>query len=173
MQLSEFTAVFAYLEAAFPHSKVSPQTARVYFDTFGHETPERLRRAARVLAQECDYFPTAKRLRDALDALDGPQLSGSEAWSIVQEEMHRGWFDPTPCWPDPRIEEALRIFGGWQRYTSEALVSERTANRARFIEAFDAASSKARRESVQHSVQIAERRSTALGGPVPIQEILS
>jgi hypothetical protein len=137
------------LAAAYPNFALTEQTVAIYVELLADIDPELLRAATLDLISRSRFFPTVAEIREAArDLRDGPQLSGSEAWGLViqairdlgyahQAEAHERLGET--------IMQAVRDIGGWGAlcYSENSV-----ADRARFIEAFDARAARRKREGV-------------------------
>lgn len=148
MTEEEFGAVFGVLEAAWPAARIKPATVATYRLFLLDLPAEALgRAAARAILDGGEWFPSISRLR-RLAAGDSPEdggMAGHEAWAEVLAAVGRVGYCGEPEWSDPRIGDAVRVLGPWRAWCATAQVSERTANRARFLEAWEVACARSRR----------------------------
>lgn len=112
------------LQAAFPQRPVEASTIAVYVDALADMDPDVLRTAVDVVIRSDDWFPTIKRLRTACDDLQLAQLSAADDKRWLEKYINgigapydpvSGMVSKPKSWPNPVMEEAVRLFG-WQRF---------------------------------------------------------
>lgn len=112
------------LAAAFPQPPVTAETTAVYVDALSDMDPEALRLAVDVVIRSDDWFPKIKRLRTACEEFAYGQLSAADDKRWLERYINGigAPYDPVSgvvskpkSWPNPVMEEAVRLFG-WQRF---------------------------------------------------------
>lgn len=83
MDSREFGKVVAYLEAAYPASKMSPESAEVYYQHLRRFPLDVLRRAAMKCVDTLDWFPTIAQLRAA--------CNGDADYRTTRKELRDAW----------------------------------------------------------------------------------
>ena len=176
MRQSEAAKLVAVMLVAYPSqgAKLSAhqQTtlAEVLADTLGDLSYEQCNAALRVLIQTRPFMPTVAEIRStAIDLTRGPVRAGGDAWGIVLRAIskHGAYRSPGVDFTlddaiAARCVEAL----GWR----ELCLSENaTADRARFIELYDAMATQAKRERQSPMLAAAAQKRRLLEqGPAPI-----
>jgi hypothetical protein len=140
----ESRKLFAMLVGALPSAKVNEGTADIYAQMLGDLEFDIAQRAvARLLSSwEMACLPTIGEIRrTATDLRLGPVRPGGEAWGDVQDAMRRvGGYEPEPTFEDPIVARVVASFG-WRALCFEG---DGTADRARFVQAYDALAKQAR-----------------------------
>lgn len=135
MTYSEFLAIFSTLESAFPHSKPTSDTAKVYYLTLQDIPSEVLRAACLKALTDSEFLPTIAKIRACAVALmTGESKSGGEAWGEMLDGMHKRIGYAMPDYADPLIKRTIAAIG-W-----EALRMWETddfATRAQFIKVYE------------------------------------
>lgn len=141
------------LQASFPQRAIEPQTIAVYVDALADMNPDALHQAVELVMRSDDWFPTIKRLRTACEEFAFGQLSAADDRRWLERFINGigAPYDPVTetvalpkSWPNPVMQEAVRLFGwkrfqdsnpeylgrDWERTWNEArsLVLKRTAN---------------------------------------------
>lgn len=174
MTREETAKIIAAIAAAHPSriqgAQVGPMVAIWHELLMDLEYPE-CNLALRALLQTSSWPPTpADVRRSVIEIRQGPPRSGAEAWGSVLSAIRAEGAYRTPgvdfVFYDPLTARVVDLFG-WQ----ELCLSENAvADRARFIEAYEAVSTQARKE-VQSPVLAAARerregRALPVGGAV-------
>lgn len=145
MTRPEVAKLVAVLIASFPSAKPSPQTSQVYEDMLSDLEHGPTNAAIKRLISTARFMPTIGEIRGAvLEAQHGPQRPGGEAWGDVIAAVHKFGVYRTPVFDDPQVERAVKALGWTEICNSENQV----ADRARFIETYNALSTNIRRELV-------------------------
>lgn len=147
----EVAQVVAVIAAAYPNFKVTPQTVEVYYKTLSDLSADELQAAAmRAIAEAGRQFaPSVGELRGAVLGIRqrvNNVPSSFEAWQEVinQIRINGGDFGK-PEWSHPLVERAVNAIG-WR----EIRMSENpTADRARFLQAYDQLQERASREEIE------------------------
>lgn len=110
----EHYAVIKILAAAFPHNKVTKETIIAYTTFLTDIDPVILRRAASWCMANCEFFPTMRALREAIQKTDADRPpSSADAWAEVTGLMlTHGW--NTPEFSHPLVGRAVQTMGGWR-----------------------------------------------------------
>lgn len=141
MKRREVAQIVATLAAAYPNAQVSEATSAVYERMLLDLDFETTERAVARLLGTSRFLPTIAEIRGAAaDLALGPVRSGAEAWLDVIEEIRRVGQYEAPKFADPLVAEIVRKCGWYGLCTDDNLVSDR----ARFIEAYDAAAGRKR-----------------------------
>jgi len=147
-----------------------------------------LERAALDLGARATFFPSAGELRKAaFDLLDlGHDVpTAQDAWAEVSRRLRRGFYRLDECgayqrrqptaedWSHPLIQRAIDGIGGWLALTDPQALA--TADRARFIEAYNVYATRERQTRdmlpcVREAV--AQIRASSQGQPLPLQQIV-
>jgi hypothetical protein len=130
--------VVALLAASYPQSRMQGATIRAFETMILDLEYEHAQRAATEWIGSQKWPPSIAELREAAHALaqGGAELTGSDAWGILLAAVRRvGSYDPEPEWPEPRIGEALKLFGSWRDFRLSP--QDDAAGRARFIDHYD------------------------------------
>ncbi len=134
-----------FLAALYPRFKLTPETGNSYALILADIPADLLHQAAVHLGSTNTFFPSAAELRQAVfDLSDRAQgiLTAGEAWAEVCEKFGQGFsrYRAPDKWTSPVVHDALRAIGGW-RYLCDS--ENLTADRARFIQAYQALAKRA------------------------------
>jgi hypothetical protein len=148
---SEVAEIVMMLIAAFPNSKITPQTSAVYEASLVDLPVDVARQAVTRLIATSEWFPTVAKIRSAVvDLRLGPVASGAEAYDLVLQAIrkHGPAFGnhPEPMFADPYIAKCLGVWGTWNGACNSP--SNDPGGRARFIELYDDLASRARADVV-------------------------
>lgn len=119
----QITVQIRRLVAAFPQPPVSAETVAVYVDALGDMDPDALRMAVDLVIRSDEWFPRIKRLMTACEDFQLSQLSAAEDGKWVKRWLSRApnGYDPASGvvykprqWPNPVMEDAVRLLG-WSR----------------------------------------------------------
>lgn len=125
----QITVQIKRLQAAFPQRPIEASTIAVYVDALRDMNPEALRQAVDVVIRSDDWFPTIKRLRTACEEFQFGQLSAADdrEWVLSYINGVGAPYDPgsglvykPKVWPNPVMEEAVRLMGWSQIQQSKA-----------------------------------------------------
>lgn len=140
-----------FLAALYPRFKLTPETGNSYAVILADIPADRLQQAAVHLGSTNTFFPSAAELRHAVfdltELAHGVPTAG-QAWAETCEMFSKGFSRYRPPadddWSNPLVKDALRAIGGW-RYLCES--ENLTADRARFIQAYQALVKRAQTET--------------------------
>lgn len=143
MTYSEFLAIFSTLESAFPHSKPTQDTAKVYYLTLQDLPAEVLKAACLKALTDSEFLPTIAKIRArAVELMTGESKSGGEAWGEMIDGLRKRIGYGMPQYADPLITRAVKAIG-WDAICMAD--EDDFATRAQFIKVYD--SLRARAES--------------------------
>ena len=130
----EVAKLVAVLIAAFPSTKASGDTSKIYERMLRDLDCEQAGAAVQRLLASAKFMPTIAEIREAVLVSErGPKRAGGDAWGDVLAAVHRFGSYRTPTFTDPTVAHAVAALG-W----SEICLSEnQAADRARFIELYD------------------------------------
>ena len=112
------------LIAAFPQRPVLAETQAVYVDALGDMDPAALHQAVDSVIRSDDWFPTIRRLRTVCEEYAFGQLSAATDRQWLERYINGigAPYDPVSGvvalpknWPNPVMQEAVRLFG-WKRF---------------------------------------------------------
>jgi hypothetical protein len=142
---SEAAELVMMLLGAYPNAKTSLSTSQVYETMLGDLDAEPARAAVVRLIASSKWMPTVAEIRGAAaDIEHGPVRSGADAWLDVMSEMRRVGNYSAPTFDDALVESIVRRWG----WTALCLSTNETADRARFVEAYDGLARQARERDV-------------------------
>jgi hypothetical protein len=135
MTKTEVAKLVALLAAAFPASRWSEASQRVYEDRLADLDVDSASKAVARLIGTAEFMPTIAAIRSATaDLRLGPVRPGGDAWGDVQDAVRQvGGYEPCPDFADPVVARCVDRFG-WRALCFEG---DGTADRARFIELYD------------------------------------
>ncbi len=138
--------IVGYLIPRFPNASVPAATIAAYVEDLADIPPELLRLAARKHAADHNWFPSLHELRQAATALAGPPVrSGLQAWNEVKRAVYVHGYLRRPVFEDPIIAELVAGWG-WENI---CLSEDETADRARFIQAYEQMAARALEQARQ------------------------
>ena len=133
--------ILTVLAAAYPRFQLPAATVLIYEQTLSDIPVETLRAATLDMVAESKYFPTVAEIRKSAFALMAEQdgaIGAYEAWALTLDYVRQGRGHPIVGqrdWDIPaQIEQTVRQVGGWQHL---AIADNVSADRARFVEAYD------------------------------------
>lgn len=145
MKPSEAAELVMLLLGAYPQAKPSSATSQVYERMLSDLDAGSARAAVQKIIATSKWMPTVAEVRAASAELHhGPVRSGADAWLDVLMQIRVEGYCGTPHFDDA-IVTALVERWGWARMCLEGNVD---ADRARFIEAYDALARQAREREV-------------------------
>lgn len=101
-------------------------------------------RAVERLARTAKWLPTIADIRGEVHAAASPRRTGAEAWEDVRKEIGRTGYYREPKFGDPAVAAIVRGLG-WR----ELCLSENpAADRARFIDAYEARAADTRTDEI-------------------------
>jgi len=169
MTRTEFAKFIAYLTAAVPNARVTPETAEVWFDLL-HDLPAPVAMAAlrRVLeTQEGAWLPMPGAIRRAAFELQTDVPDGDTAWGeVVQAVRQCGYYDPEGARSllSPVTRQVVDAIGWEAICTADADVV-----RGQFLRLYDMARQRAVQEGI---VERDIRRGALAEGPGVVRALL-
>lgn len=140
MKRSESAELVMTLLAAYPAAKTTASTSQVYETMLSDLDVKEARGAVMKLIATSRFLPTIAEIRSAAaEQTLGPVRSGADAWLDVVSEIRRIGQYSAPVFTDALVESLVRRWG-W----NTLCVTGTDADRARFIEAYDALARQAR-----------------------------
>lgn len=121
------------------------------------------------------FPPAIAEIREAVQTLElGPARTGAEAWGDVMRGFQRFAIDSSPRFDDPAVDRLVRSFG-WRELS---LSENTTADRARFIDAYERIAATERRAQLSEGLpanrQLAkaqQERAIAAGAVTPMRAV--
>ena len=112
----EHYAIVKVLAAAFPHNKVTAETILAYTAFLADLDPVALRRAASWCMANCEFFPTMRALREAIQMSDTEHRAptGADAWAEVTKRFGSHGSARTVEWSHPLVLRGVDAMGGWR-----------------------------------------------------------
>lgn len=112
MNKQETAQVLAYLSAAFPHIRLTKETAIVYHDVLADLDFNAAMSAARELLKTEEFFPSASAIRRRVAQNAGVLApSAQDAWAeVIGKARHEGRF-ATLQWTHPAIDAVVDSLG--------------------------------------------------------------
>lgn len=171
MTRSQVAKLVAVLIASYPHNRVVPErpatanspeipgTSSAYESMLADLDYETTNAAVgQLIAASPQYMPTIGAIRGRVIALSqGEVRAGGEAWESVRKAISRAGRNRTPGvdfeFSDPVTAQAVRSLGWLELCDSEFA----TADRARFIELYDALAVKHRRAQISEGLPSMQR----------------
>lgn len=145
MKRSEVAELVAIMAAAFIRPPMTEKTCQVYETMLADLEHGAAKRAVMRLVNTSKWLPTIAEIRAAAVELEhGARRSGAEAWGDVTTAIRKIGRYGNPAFEDPLVAQCVRSFG-WETLCDS---TNDTADRARFIEAFDALAERSRRDLV-------------------------
>ncbi len=131
--------VLRMLVNAYPRTELADKTIPLYDELLADIPPDILKAAVLDHVSESVFFPAIAELRKRSFKLMAPDaMDAYEAWGKTLEYVRAGRGHPIVGkreWDiPPEIEQAVRGVGGWQLL---AMTENITADRMRFVEAYD------------------------------------
>jgi len=146
----DIAELVAKLSAAYPNWKPTKYTVEVYYTDLRDIPADELQAAAQHCRSEAGraFAPSVGELRGAVMELRRSMLnipSAYEAWEeVCRQIVENGGEFGNPVWSSPLVEKAVKSLGWRNLRMSE----NQTADRARFIEAFEQLSVRAEKEQM-------------------------
>lgn len=143
------TKIFASIMAAYSSNKFTEDSVGVYSRMLGDLDYATANAATEQLIAISKWPPTVADIRERCAALThGEVKAGGEAWGEVLRAIGRYGRNRTPgvdfAWSDPALGEAVSAMS-WRELCDS---DNQIADRARFIDVYDAIAVKHRREQV-------------------------
>ncbi|MFA5379142.1 MAG: hypothetical protein WC455_25530 [Dehalococcoidia bacterium] len=110
--------VLRALAAAFPHSKVTPETIATYAIFLADVELEALRRAATWCMSNEEFFPTMHKLRLAMQETDLEHRAptAGDAFAEVKRAVVSIGYIGTPVWSHSLVGRTIEAMGGWRNF---------------------------------------------------------
>ena len=106
--------VVKVLAAAFPHNKVTKETIVTYTSFLADIDPAALKRAAYWCMANCEFFPTMRALREAIQETDPNRApTGADAWAEVTKLFHTHGSWHSVEFSHSLVLRAVDAMGGW------------------------------------------------------------
>jgi hypothetical protein len=133
------------LLAAYPQHRVSSEaTSKVYESMLADLDHQLARKAITRLISLSKFMPTIAEIRTCVSELQhGPIRTGGEAWGDVLSEIRRIGVYAAPRFADPIVADLVKRWG-WRALCD----GHGDADRARFIDTYDAIAARARADVV-------------------------
>lgn len=158
MTPDEFDAGMAVLFSVWPKEASSLATLAVYAEIVRHLPGDVWRAAALLHLTRSPYFPKPHELLDcAAELTTPPQRTGLEAWNDVQQAIitHGVYHPPNGAqygefknyewdFSDPLVS---RLIDGAKAWAELCMSENQTADRARFIDAYEKVQQRAREQA--------------------------
>ena len=139
------SAVKLLINAIPNAAKIPASTVDVYVHVLQDLEPDFALAVVRKLVNTSEFFPSLAAVRRAIgEVLHGPRRSGAEAWLDVTRKIRTVGYCGKPVFTDPVIQSIVDRWG-WVTLCTEGDV---VADRARFIEMYDAMAGREREEAV-------------------------
>ncbi|MGD8751062.1 MAG: hypothetical protein PVG14_06545 [Anaerolineales bacterium] len=130
--------ILAIAAAAYPTYELSAPTIKIYARMLSDIPPEVLEQAVLYHIDHCKFFPTISELRDAyfeIIQLGRSVPTAYDAWrEVTRQIIDTGSFS-SPKFSHHLIMKAVEGVGGWRNLCRS---TNQTADRARFLEAYEA-----------------------------------
>lgn len=154
----EIKKLVAVLVAAYPTTKATAETVGIYERMLADLGYPSANAAVEQLLATSKWMPTVAEIRDRVVSLQTGEIrAGGEAWGSVLKAIARSGRNRTPGvdfhFADPVVLEAVRALGWVNLCDSE----NATADRARFVELYDALAIKHRRSQLSESLPAMQR----------------
>lgn len=145
----EIAQIVAVISAGYPNFSVSPHTVEVYYQVLSDLDYEELRIATMQSLAETGrkFAPSVGEIRGSVLELRKQIMnvpSSYQAWQEVLKQASNVGSYGTPVFSHPVIEQAVKTLG-WRNI---CLSEDATADRARFIMAYDQLSERAERDLI-------------------------
>lgn len=142
---TEVARIVAVLLAAFPQSKATPTTSSAYERMLADLDYVVANAAVERLLATAKFLPTIAEIREAcLTLSNGEKRPGGDAWGEVLSAIRKYGYVRVPGqdfeFSDPVVAKCIRALGWTELCSSENV----HADRARFIELYDAEASQSR-----------------------------
>ena len=171
-QAKEVRGCIAVLSRAYPNRNIVTRatledTVRLWTDALSDVPDGNALAACKAIIRSDEHPPTISRVRsEALRTSLEVPIAG-EAWGEVQRGIQRWGANRRPEWSSPAIELAVRNTGGWS-YLCRS--QNQAADRARFIEYYDAVTQRARADVLAgHNDTMVSALEARLGPARPAQ----
>lgn len=134
MEKRETAAILALLASAYPHAKVSKETAALYHEVWKDLSYEACQSAVGALIRTAEMFPSAATVRrEALRQSGMLAPSAAEAWWQVTRLLREIGRYGRPEFADPTVKRAVEAIGWREICDSE----NQGVLRAHFIKLYD------------------------------------
>ena len=127
--------VLKQLFAAYPNSQVSDDTVAIYLRLLQDIPVEDLQTVVDQCIAQCKFLPTVAEVREQWHNLTRnlAQMSGEEAWGLVQAEIRRIGSWGAPHFEDERVMKVVRSMG-WNNICQS---DEPAVDRAQFMRIYN------------------------------------
>jgi len=145
----ETAEVLGYLAAAFPHAKVTKQTAIVFHDVLSALPASDVMVAAKELVRECEFFPSPAQILNAVGRLSGTTSpSSGMAWQEVLRQVGEKGRMGVPEFSHATTEAVVKAIG-WR----DICMSENVdVLRSNFLRMYDGMAKSLDREALKELV---------------------
>lgn len=116
------TTVLKQLFSAYPHTQATVQTIAVYDRLLSDIPSADLQTVVDQAIAECKFLPTVAELRERYHALTRTlgQLTATDAWGQVKEEIRRVGSWGLPKFTDPTVAHVVKRMGWLELCLSES-----------------------------------------------------
>ena len=167
----EIEKALTVLSAAYPRFELPNETISIYQRLLADLDFDLLKAATLQCATMCKFFPTVAEIRDAateIVTMAEHIPTSIEAWGeVVQAIRDIGGNSPRPNFSHPMIDELVKHFGWYALCASD----HSFADRARFIDAYEAKLKSSRRKSQMLPEVLAIVDKRIAGGSGDIKQI--
>ena len=165
MNKHETAEVLGYLAAAFPHAKVTKQTAIVFHDVLSALPASDVMVAAKELVRECEFFPSPAQILNAVGRLSGTTSpSSGMAWQEVLRQVGEKGRMGVPEFSHATTEAVVKAIG-WR----DICMSENVdVLRSNFLRMYDGMAKSLDREALK---ELVSRANDALEQPKVMLEL--
>ncbi len=143
MTRKDMAQILAILGVSYPRHVMDAEqvklTITVWLDILGDIPLDQIKLAVKAHCSDSKWFPAVAEIRQAafdLGESEAERITAGDAWAEVQDQMRHGGHWDAPQFSHPRIQQAVDAIGGW-RNVCTADMGAMTADRARFIQAFE------------------------------------
>lgn len=145
MTRNEVAALLAVCAAAFPHVRVTKETATIYAEMLADLDAEPAMRAVRRLIASSQYFPSIAAIREATtDLVVKLPPTAARAWQEVAAAVRDLGHYANPTWSHPAIGVAVATLG-WRDI---CMGESSSVTRAHFWRVYEAAAKEAHADAV-------------------------
>lgn len=160
----EAAKLVAVLTAAYPSAKVTDRTSEAFEHMLADLDGEVASKAVARIIATSRFFPSIAEIRETVTDLEcGAIRAGGDAWCDVLEQSRRVGYTGRPRFDDP-IVRAIVARWGWRAL---CLSETGAADRARFIELYEALAKRERADRISGVALPAPAAHRALPGGQP------
>lgn len=154
----EAKKLIAVMVAAYPTTKVSDDSVRIYVRMLADLDYPAANAAVEQLLAISKWMPTVAEIRERVLSLSvGEVRAGGEAWGSVLRAIAGAGRNRKPgvdfAFADPVVGEAVKAFG-WENLCDS---ENQVADRARFVELYDQLATKHRRAQLSEGLPAMQR----------------